>query len=196
MRPWRPLLLLFPALHAVGADNDPFSSAGRLDLALPTQAQDLKLGVKVTRWSAIPQARSAPKRPPLLPSRPGNPIIVDILDPMQNMGQNRLVNGVLPHQIAPKEIIGIGLALRIDRATRLPEIVGVMENSPAAAAGLSPGDTIYLIDGANTDGQDLPSLVSLIRGPEGIPVRIQIGRKGQEQPFSVELIRKKIPPKP
>jgi membrane-associated protease RseP (regulator of RpoE activity) len=200
MKPWQPLLLLLPFFQAApGADVDPFSSTAKLELTLPTRALGLKLESRITQSSALSVLTD--RKPirldrPLVPMRAGIPVMVDTVDPfrMQKEGQGRIVNGTLPQEIVPKEIVGIGLALRIDPLTGFPQIVGVVPNSPAAAAGLSSGDTIYVIDDASTEGQDLATSVSLIRGREDTPVRLQIARRGQELPLSVELFRKKVPP--
>ena len=152
MKPWQRLLLLLPLIQAWGAEGDSFSTPAKLDLAMPTNAPDLKLGVKITRWNPIP-----PRviwAPFLVPRQIGGPIMADTVDPLgiQKEGQGQGVNGVWPPEIVPVKIVGVGVALWIHHVTGRPQIVGVVPDSAASAAGLSWGDTIYMIEEANTEG--------------------------------------------
>lgn len=75
---------------------------------------------------------------------------------------------------------GVGLAelLSIDthEITRQITIITPIPNSPAARAGLSPGDVIASINGASTDGMGLADVATRLRGDAGRDVRLQIVR--------------------
>jgi carboxyl-terminal processing protease len=86
------------------------------------------------------------------------------------------------------EISGIGaeVEMRDDRVV----IVSPIDDSPAAEAGLQPGDIILAADGIDLRGMDLIEAVDYVRGPEGTAVTLLIERN--EEQFEVEIIRARI----
>jgi len=70
-------------------------------------------------------------------------------------------------------VIGIGVALEIDRAEDIPVVTEVFPNSPAEKAGLPKGAVIEKINGIPTKARKLEECVAQIRGPEGIPVLLE-----------------------
>jgi carboxyl-terminal processing protease len=86
------------------------------------------------------------------------------------------------------EISGIGaeVEMRDDRVV----IVSPIDDSPAAEAGLQPGDIILAADGIDLRGMDLIEAVDYVRGPEGTAVTLLIKRN--EEQFEVEIIRARI----
>ena len=89
------------------------------------------------------------------------------------------------------EIIGIGIALARD-AAGAPQIARVFPNSPAAKASVSVGDAIRKIDDTETSGKTLDECVSMIRGPEGTSVRIEIVRSPAQTTLQLQLTRQKL----
>ncbi|HLX71813.1 MAG TPA: PDZ domain-containing protein [Verrucomicrobiae bacterium] len=73
---------------------------------------------------------------------------------------------------------GIGAVLLVDPATGLPRIQIVLAGSPAARAGLRPGDVILEVDGVTTRGRTLAQDVDHIRGIASISVGLLIQRAG------------------
>jgi len=61
--------------------------------------------------------------------------------------------------------------------------------SPAAKAGLRPGDFILAVDGVSTEGVDLYAAVKMIRGPAGKTVHLKIGRHGGAGPMDISIVR-------
>ncbi|MGH7014185.1 MAG: S41 family peptidase [Stellaceae bacterium] len=84
------------------------------------------------------------------------------------------------------EFAGIGAEITLDESH--PKVISPIDDTPAARAGLKPGDLILKIDGKLTDGMDLKDAVDRLRGPVGTPVRVTIGRAGV-RPFDVTLVR-------
>ncbi|WP_327666953.1 MULTISPECIES: S41 family peptidase [unclassified Streptomyces] len=75
---------------------------------------------------------------------------------------------------------GVGLWARRERDGRI-EVTKVAAGSPAAAAGLHPGDRLRSVDGERVDGQPVTEVVSLLRGdatdaPAGTAVRLGLQR--------------------
>ncbi|HEV7871896.1 MAG TPA: M50 family metallopeptidase [Modestobacter sp.] len=69
------------------------------------------------------------------------------------------------------------------------------EQSPAAAAGLRPGDTIVAIDGQSVDPTAYDSWTTVqnaIRSSPGVPVNLAIERDGQRQELTVTPIENTV----
>jgi carboxyl-terminal processing protease len=84
------------------------------------------------------------------------------------------------------EFAGIGTELTRDDSH--PKIISPIDDTPAARAGLKPGDIILRIDGHPTDGMSLKDAVDQLRGPAGTKVHVTVQRIGQK-PFDVSLTR-------
>jgi carboxyl-terminal processing protease len=81
---------------------------------------------------------------------------------------------------------GIGIELTLEG--RVPEVIAPIEGTPAAAAGIEPGDRILKIDGLATTGMDVEAIVKRLRGPAGSRVTLNIARS-ERPPFDVALTR-------
>ncbi len=73
---------------------------------------------------------------------------------------------------------GIGASLK-DRPGGLPLIDEVFAGLPAAQAGLKRGDAIAAVDGRSVQGMAASDVASLIRGPVGSVVHLDVQRLGQ-----------------
>jgi carboxyl-terminal processing protease len=81
-----------------------------------------------------------------------------------------------------------GLGIQISEEHGVPKIISPIDGTPAAHAGLQPGDLIVEIDGTNTQGLDLTEIVRVLRGQPGTSVKLTIAR-GSQTPFDVTLTR-------
>jgi carboxyl-terminal processing protease len=84
-----------------------------------------------------------------------------------------------------------GLGMEISEQNEIPKVISPIDGTPAARAGLEPGDDIVLINHSSTQGVNLPKVVSLLRGDPGTTVTITILR-GKQQPFDISLTREII----
>lgn len=87
---------------------------------------------------------------------------------------------------------GIGAYISLDQELSLPVIAGVMEDSPAQAAGLLNGDIIYKVDDAYTQGMSLSKVVSLVKGLEGTTVHLTMYREGEADYLEFDVERGKL----
>ena len=69
-------------------------------------------------------------------------------------------------------------------------IISTFDGSPAARAGLEPGDEIDLVDGASITGKTLDEVTNLVRGPSGTDVVMTLKRGDDE--FTVTITRAAI----
>jgi len=81
---------------------------------------------------------------------------------------------------------GVGIEISVDDG--VPQVISAIEGTPAAAAGLNPGDRIIKADGQPIVGMDIEEVVRKLRGAPGTPVMLTIARAGR-QPFDVRVTR-------
>jgi carboxyl-terminal processing protease len=85
-----------------------------------------------------------------------------------------------------------GLGIEITIKDGLLVVVAPMEGSPAAIAGLKPGDAIVKIDGKFTKEFSLVDAVKKLRGPKGSSILISVQRKGFKDLIDVTVVRDNI----
>jgi carboxyl-terminal processing protease len=88
------------------------------------------------------------------------------------------------------ELMGVGIQLSLDKATKELVVVSPIEGTPASRAGVLSKDVIVSIDGKSTEGMNTEDAVKLIRGPEGSAVILGL-RRGDEL-IDVPLTRARI----
>src|SRR6516162_4138687 len=84
-----------------------------------------------------------------------------------------------------------GLGIEVSMENGLVKVVSPIDDTPAARAGLKPGDLITHLDGDPVQGMTLPEAVEKMRGLVGSDIRLTIRREGKE-PFDVKLTRATI----
>lgn len=84
-----------------------------------------------------------------------------------------------------------GLGIQISEQSGVPKVISPIEGTPAAQAGIQPGDLIVSVDGETTQGVSLSKIVRHLRGKPGTKVTISILR-GTEKPFDVTITREII----
>lgn len=85
---------------------------------------------------------------------------------------------------------GVGLEVMPKRGWLT--VVSPIDGSPAAHAGIKPGDQIIKINGESTKQMDSSAAVAKMRGKPGTSVRITILRPGTRMPFDVSLRRANV----
>lgn len=88
----------------------------------------------------------------------------------------------------PESFTGIGISVQTDKQGL--RILSVFNESPARRAGLKVGEVILKADGHSLAGASLEKAVSLIEGPPGTQVRLEISRGGH--PRTVTITRETI----
>ena len=84
-----------------------------------------------------------------------------------------------------------GLGMQISEQDGIAKVISPIDSTPAAHAGIQPGDEIALIDHSSTQGMALRKVVGLLRGDPGSTVTLTISR-GKQAPFDVTLTRQII----
>ena len=82
-----------------------------------------------------------------------------------------------------------GLGITVGMRDGALTVIAPIEGTPADKAGLKPGDIILKIDDKSTLDMTLDEAVNLMRGKPGTKVKLTIYRKGEPEPFTVEIVR-------
>lgn len=88
------------------------------------------------------------------------------------------------------EFGGLGLEVSEDRG--LIKVVSPIDDTPAARAGIRPGDIITALDGKTVIGLSLNDAVDRMRGPVNSSIVLTIKRQEMEKPIEVSLLREII----
>jgi carboxyl-terminal processing protease len=81
-----------------------------------------------------------------------------------------------------------GLGIEVTMENGLVKVVSPIDETPAAQAGLEPGDFLTHIDGEPVLGLTLPEAVEKMRGRVGSKINLTVRREDRE-PFDVSIIR-------
>ena len=81
-----------------------------------------------------------------------------------------------------------GLGIEVTMENGLVKVVSPIDDTPAAKAGLEPGDLITHLDGEQVLGMSLSEAVDKMRGSIGSDILLTI-RRGDQKPFDVTLTR-------
>jgi carboxyl-terminal processing protease len=84
------------------------------------------------------------------------------------------------------EFGGVGIEISVDEG--VPQVISAIEGTPAASAGINPGDRITKADGQPLVGLSIEEVVNRLRGAPGTKVVLTIARSGKA-PFTVDIIR-------
>jgi len=107
------------------------------------------------------------------------------LDPHSSYLNEKAFNDM---QIQTKgEFGGLGIEVTMDNG--LVKVVSPIDETPAAKAGIMPGDYISEIDGKPVMGMTLNDAVDKLRGKAGSKVTVTILRQGEKEPKEITMVR-------
>ncbi len=100
---------------------------------------------------------------------------------------------IAPHELATFErrsrggYVGVGIVIGMvgDR----PAVIAPIEGSPAAHAGIHPGDTILSIDGTDVTPRSVFDIEEMLVGQPHTTVRMRVLHEGESEPHAVVLNR-------
>jgi carboxyl-terminal processing protease len=85
-----------------------------------------------------------------------------------------------------------GLGLEVTQTDGLLKVISPIDGTPAARAGIKPGDIIVDINGKSTDGINLDDAVTEMRGAPGSKINVTLKRSGIDTPVNLTLTREII----
>jgi carboxyl-terminal processing protease len=113
--------------------------------------------------------------------------LTDVLDPHSRFMDPDEYERLRKETEGDSEITGIGIDL--EKRKRGLVVISPIEGSPAARAGMEPGDLIRKIDGTDTAALEWEDAVNRIQGPAGSEVVLVIERRGREQTMRIRRER-------
>ncbi|MGC8470481.1 MAG: S41 family peptidase, partial [Acetobacteraceae bacterium] len=85
-----------------------------------------------------------------------------------------------------------GLGLEVTEFQGLIKVISPIDGTPAAKAGMKPGDLIVAIDKKSVEGMSLNQAVNRMRGPPNSKIELLIKRPGVKAPIDLTLTREVI----
>lgn len=85
-----------------------------------------------------------------------------------------------------------GLGIEVTQEEGFVKVVSPIDDTPAAEAGVEPGDFITHVDGESVLGLTLDQAVDMMRGPVGSEIVITVVREGESEPFDLSIVRDTI----
>ena len=85
-----------------------------------------------------------------------------------------------------------GIGAYVEMRDGFVTIVSPIDNSPAQAAGILPGDVVTAVDGRDVTGLSLQEVVEMILGPAGTPVTLTLFRPETSEELTLTLERARI----
>jgi carboxyl-terminal processing protease len=85
-----------------------------------------------------------------------------------------------------------GLGIEVTEDKGVIKVVSPIDDTPAARAGVKPGDIITALDGKTVMGLSLNDAVDRMRGPPNSKITLTIKRQNVDKPVEVSLIRETI----
>src|SRR5690349_11888 len=86
-----------------------------------------------------------------------------------------------------------GVGMNVGPQENHTVVLAPMPGSPAAKAGIRPGDIIHSVDGKPCDGLTTSEVADLLKGPKGTVVHVGMVREGYAQPLAFTITRDEIP---
>lgn len=86
---------------------------------------------------------------------------------------------------------GLGLEI-LQRPDRSLVVIAPMDDTPAARAGIRPGDIIIELDGAPISADSVDAAVEAMRGEPGTTIVLTVLREGETEPLKLSLTREII----
>ena len=172
----------------------PFAAALTLGIVLnachPVAADDNSSAVSATDMALIEQTMKEVEKNYVEPIKPGELTtgalkgMLTRLDPHSDYMDESEYRDLMA--TTSGEFGGVGIEISVDEG--VPQVISAIEGTPAAAAGISPGDRITKADGQALVGMDIEEVVNRLRGAPGTKVALTIARSGKP-PFEVTVTR-------
>ncbi|HTA21167.1 MAG TPA: PDZ domain-containing protein, partial [Polyangia bacterium] len=118
--------------------------------------------------------------------------LTDVLDPHSRFMDPDEYGKLKQETEGNEEVDGIGIDVE-KRKTHLV-IISPIEGSPAAKAGIEPGDVIRRVDGVDVGPLEFDDAVARMQGPPGSEVVLAVERKGRELTFKIKRARYELKP--
>jgi carboxyl-terminal processing protease len=118
---------------------------------------------------------------------------------------NGMLQGLDPHSsyMSPRSFRNMqvqtrgefgGLGIEVTQEDGYVKVISPIDDTPAARAGVRPGDLITHLNGQSTLGLTLQEAVEQMRGERGTQIRLTIRREGERNPVEIAITRDVVRP--
>jgi len=122
------------------------------------------------------------------------PGMLHVLDPHSNFYDPKAFAQMREDQRGNYYGVGMSIQPQPDKNGIIHVVVLTpFEGTPAFKAGIRPGDVIMAIDGKPAEGLDSAAVASMLKGPKGTHVKVDMAREGADKPLTFDLVRDAIP---
>jgi carboxyl-terminal processing protease len=117
------------------------------------------------------------------------PAMLRTLDPHSNFFDPRAFQEMREGQKG--EYFGVGMTVATRNGQTI--VIAPFPGSPAAKAGLRPGDIIQMVNDKGTEGLSTTEVADLLRGQKNTKVQVKVTREGVDEPVVFNITRDAIP---
>ena len=116
--------------------------------------------------------------------------LTDVLDPHSRFMDPDEYGRLKRETEGNEEIEGIGID--VEKRKNRFVIISPIEGSPAAKAGIEPGDVIKRVDGVEISTLEFDEAVARMQGPGGSEVTLVIERRGRDMSFRIRRAKYEV----
>jgi carboxyl-terminal processing protease len=116
--------------------------------------------------------------------------LTDVLDPHSRFMDPEEYGRLKRETEGNEEIEGIGID--VEKRKNRFVIISPIEGSPAAKAGIEPGDVIKRVDGVEMATLEFDEAVARMQGPGGSEVTLVVDRRGRELTFRIRRAKYEV----
>lgn len=116
--------------------------------------------------------------------------LTDVLDPHSRFMDPEEYGRLKRETEGNEQIEGIGID--VEKRKNKFVIISPIEGSPAARAGIEPGDVIKRVDGTDIASLEFDDAVARMQGPAGSEVSLVVDRRGRELSFRIKRARYEV----
>jgi carboxyl-terminal processing protease len=116
--------------------------------------------------------------------------LTDVLDPHSRFMDPEEYGRLKKETEGNEEIEGIGID--VEKRKNRFVIISPIEGSPAAKAGIEPGDIIRRVDGVEIATLEFDEAVARMQGPGGSEVTLVVDRRGRELTFRIRRAKYEV----
>jgi carboxyl-terminal processing protease len=116
--------------------------------------------------------------------------LTDVLDPHSRFMDPDEYGRLKRETEGNEQIEGIGID--VEKRKNKFVIISPIEGSPAAKAGIEPGDVIKRVDGVDITPLEFDDAVTRMQGPAGSEVALVVDRRGRDLSFRIKRARYEV----
>ncbi len=182
--------LLVPVVIIAGSLAAGFFGAGGASAATPGEdAANQSYRTFTTVYDAVERNFADPVKPEKAIYQGAIPGMLRTLDPHSSFFDPRAFAEMREGQRGAY----YGVGMQVTQRNNQTVVMAPFPGSPAAKAGLRPGDVISMVNDKKTDGLTTTEVADLLRGPRGTKVQVQVLREGVDAPVAFNVTRDEIP---